>query len=142
MSDDIIKRALGMNDEPTEEEPKALVPYEITTEESKAIDLDFDEIHANFTDYIEKGTDALNEIIIIAKQSQHPRAFEVLSTLLKTIADLNMNKISLHKKKLDLKPKDVPHTKGTGGITNNNLFVGSTAEIQKILENMNKKNNE
>lgn len=142
MSDDIIKRALGMNDEPTAEDPKALIPYEITSEESEAIDIDFDELHANLADLIAKGMDAVNEVILIAKQSQHPRAFEVLSTLMKTTADLSMHKIALHKKKLDMKPKDAPHSKGVAGITNNNLFVGSTAELQKMLENLNKKNDE
>lgn len=139
MSDDIIRRALGMDEEPTIDDPKAVVPYEVTQEESDAIDLDFDEVKENIQDLIAKGKDAIEEVLLIAKQSQHPRAFEVFATLMKALADLNLDLVSLHKKKLDIKPKDAPHTKGVGGITNNNLFVGSTAELQKMLENMNKK---
>jgi hypothetical protein len=139
MSDDIIKRALGMNDEPAPEDAKALIPY-VSPEESDEIEIDFDQVHENLQDLIAKGLDAVNEVMLIAKQSQHPRAFEVLSSLIKTVADLNLDKVSLHKKKQDLKPKEAHHSKGVAGITNNNLFVGSTAEIQKILQDMNKNN--
>lgn len=142
MSDDIIKRALGMNDEPTVEDAQALVPYEITSEESQEIDMDFLLVKENLNDLIAKGKEAVEEALLIAKQSQHPRAYEVFATLMKATADLNLNLISLHKRKLELKPKDAPHSKGVGGITNNNLFVGSTAEVQKMLENLSKKNNE
>jgi hypothetical protein len=137
MSDDIIKRALGMDtNEPAPEDSRALVV--VDPEISDEVEVDFDFVADNLKDLIAKGKDAIEELLLIAKQSQHPRAFEVVATLLKATADINSDLLAMHKKKSDLRPKDAPHTKGTGPITNNNLFVGSTAELQKMLEDMKK----
>lgn len=137
MSDDIIKRALGMNtDEPAPEDSKALVVTEPVVIDD--VEIDFDYVADNLKDLIAKGKDAIEELLLIAKQSQHPRAFEVVATLLKATADINSDLLAMHKKKADLRPKEATHTKGVAGITNNNLFVGSTAEIQKLLEDLKK----
>ena len=79
-------------------------------------------------------------MLVIAKQSQHPRAFEVVATLLKASADINNDLLAAHKKRHDLKPTQAPHTKGVANVTNNNLFVGSTAELQNFLEQQKKLN--
>lgn len=138
MSDDIIKKALGMNVENAPED-QALVPIEGIVHQDDDVTLDFEYVATNLKDLIAQGMDSINECILVAKQSQHPRAFEVLATLLKAVADINTDLLNLHKKKADLRPKDAP--KSSGPITNNNVFVGSTAELQKMLDNM-KKNNE
>jgi hypothetical protein len=135
MSDDIIKRALGM-DVPETVDDKAIIVYESEEEEaSDQFDRDFQFVHDNLTELIAQGSEAIAELLMIAKQSQHPRAFEVIATLLKANADLNSDLLAAHKKKADLKgEKQATHSKGVAGITNNNLFVGSTAELQQFLE--------
>jgi hypothetical protein len=139
MSDDIIKKALGMSTDDPAPEDQAVVVYEGQVEEESLADLDFDYIRENLKDLIAKGKDSVDELLVIAKQSQHPRAFEVIATLLKTISDMNAELMATHKKKADLETKTgIPHTKGVSNVTNN-LFVGSTAELQAYLENNKKK---
>lgn len=139
MSDDIIKRALGMNtDEPAPENP--VVVYEGDVQKDSIADLDFEYIRSNLKDLIAQGKEAIEELMIVAKQSQHPRAFEVIATLIKATSDINSELMATHKKKADLDTKTgVSHTKGVANVTNNNLFVGSTAELQVFLENQKKK---
>ena len=143
MSDDIIKRALGMDD--TVEEATAVVPYESSdiepAESSGPLEDDFDYVVDNLKELIAKGESAIDELLLIAKQSQHPRAFEVVATLLKATADMNNDVLAAHKKKHDIKPTQAMHSKGAANVTNN-LFVGSTAELQNFLEQQKKNNDE
>ena len=71
-------------------------------------------------------------MIEVARESEHPRAFEVLSGMIKNISDVNDRLMDLNKKKKDLDRKE--EIKNIANTTNN-LFVGSTAELQKILKN-------
>lgn len=137
MSDEIIRKALGMGAEPTIEE-NAVAVYEGPEIEDQ-IERDFDYIRENLVELIAQGQEAISELMLIAKQSQHPRAFEVIATLLKATADINNDLAASHKKKLDLKPDRAQHTKGSS-VTNNNLFVGSTAELQHFLDQQKKLN--
>jgi hypothetical protein len=68
----------------------------------------------------------------VARQSQHPRAYEVVSTLMKTLADANKDLIEVSTKKNEDKDAE---DKGPE-VVNNNLFVGSTADLQKMLKDM------
>ena len=141
MSDDIIKRALGMSTNEPAPEDKAVVLYEgEEVLEQNISDMGFDYIRENLQELIARGKEAIDELLLIAKQSQHPRAFEVVATLLKTVSDMNAELMATHKKKADIDSKNgVPaHTKGISTVTNN-LFVGSTAELQAFLENQKKK---
>ena len=70
---------------------------------------------------------------MIAKQSEQPRAFEVVSGLIKTIADANKDLLELKNKQKTLKGE-----KAAAKVTNNALFVGSTAELQKMLKDARK----
>jgi hypothetical protein len=141
MSDDIIRRAMGMDEQGPEQE-NALIPVEAIPEPlDDKVEMDFEYVRENLQELIAQGQDAIQELIMIAKQSQHPRAFEVIATLLKATADINNDLLAAHKKQNDLRPTQAVHTKGVG-VTNNNVFVGSTAELQTMIENMNKKNNE
>lgn len=137
MSDDIIRRAMGMDEEGPEQ--TALVPIvgEVIDPADDKVELDFDYVRDNLQELITQGQEAINELIMIAKQSQHPRAFEVIATLLKATADMNNDLLAVHKKKNDLRPSAAPHMKGTG-VTNNNVFVGSTSELQTMIENLQK----
>jgi len=141
MSDDIIKKALGMDIIPIEEtRPLEGEIVESTTDE---VILDFEYVRENLKELISQGQESIAELILIAKQSQHPRAFEVIATLLKATADINSELIGTHKKESDLKgDRKTSHTKGIATHTTQNLFVGSTAELQQFLADMNKASNE
>lgn len=80
---------------------------------------------------LETGKDALLDIVTIAKQSQHPRAYEVLNAMLKTLADLSGDLVELQIKK-------VKHVEAvpTDQVVNNNLFVGTTADLQDMIKGM------
>lgn len=141
MSDDFIKKALGMEILPPVEDAKMLVPYEPEeNDNTEEVDRDIDFARENMIELVAKGTEALDELIMIAKQSQHPRAFEVVANLLKTTADLNSDLVNLHKKRKDITAKDPAAKSSIRGpdTVNNNLFVGSTAELQKMLMDMQK----
>jgi hypothetical protein len=142
MSDDIIKKALGMNTDVPAPEDKALVVYEgeVSSEEENLASLDFEYIRENLQDLIAKGKEAIDELLVIAKQSQHPTAFEVIATLLKATSDMNAELMTTHKKKADLDNKisGPAHSKGVSIGTQQNVFVGSTAELQQAIENMKK----
>ena len=71
-------------------------------------------------------------MIEVARESEHPRAFEVLSGMIKNISDVNDRLMDLNKKKKDLDRKE--EIKKIANTTNN-LFVGSTSELQKLLKN-------
>lgn len=131
---DNLTKALDMNPLMVEEEPaQELVPVEEPKDESEE---DFELARNNLKDLAKKGNKALDELIMLAKNSEHPRAYEVVSTLIKTLADTNKDILDTRKKKLDIdKARGIVKTEEGGkNITNNNLFVGSTAELQKFLK--------
>jgi hypothetical protein len=94
-------------------------------------DSDFELARHNIRAILDKGNDALDELISVASQSQHPRAYEVLSTMIKTLADTNKDLLTIAKTKKELDGDT--QTQQTKTI-NNNLFVGSTSELQKLLK--------
>jgi len=104
----------------------------VTTEKSDA-DNDYDYARTNFYNVIEKGTDALEQMLDVARASEHPRAYEVVSTLMKTLVDANKDLVAMSEKKNEQKEPEEDKT-----VTNNNLFVGSTAELQQLLKDMRK----
>lgn len=87
-----------------------------------------------YYDLIEKGRDGIEEMLELAKQSEHPRAFEVLSGMIKNVSDVSDRLMALNKTKKQIeqldKPKELPN-----GTTNNNIFIGSTTELQRFLQN-------
>jgi len=86
----------------------------------------------NLRDLIEKGNEAADHIIAVAKQSDHPRAFEVVAGMLKNLADMNKDLLEVQKRKQDLQPKV---TNNTQNLTiDKAVFVGSTAELLKQLK--------
>jgi len=134
--DDEIGKSLGLEPmkpplqgEVIKHEPK----QEIVVEQDDRSERDYDYARTNFYNVIEKGTQALEDMLDVAKASEHPRAYEVVSTLMKTLVDANKDLVSMgEKKKKDEAPKDAEGKP----VTNNNLFVGSTAELQQILKDM------
>jgi hypothetical protein len=94
---------------------------------------DYEYARRNLYDVIEKGQSALEDIIDIAKQSESARAFEVATNLMKTMVDANKDLLELAKKKKDLEKED--NDSGNKNVTNNNLFVGSSTELLKLIKN-------
>jgi len=77
----------------------------------------------------------------VAKASEHPRAFEVVGNLMKQLSDVNAQLLDLHEKKQKLDLPAAKKEEASKQVTNNNaIFVGSTAELNKMLQNMNKGN--
>ena len=89
---------------------------------------DYDYARKNLRDLIDSGMSDLNTVMDIARQSESPRAFEVATNLLKTLTDTNKDLLELAKKR-----KDLTQEKETKNVTNA-LFVGSTAELQKMIQ--------
>ena len=100
--------------------------------EEKNVDNDYKYSRDTYYELVEKGTQSLELMIEVARESEHPRAFEVLSGMIKNISDVNDRLMDLNKKKKDLDRKE--EIKNIAKTTNN-LFVGSTAELQKLLKN-------
>ena len=100
--------------------------------DSDNVDNDFKFVRQVQYNILVKGEEALEEMMEVAKATEHPRAFEVLSGMMKNMADVSNNLLDLHKKKSDLTKSDAPIAL-PGATTNNNVFVGSTAELQKML---------
>ena len=97
--------------------------------DGKDDDIDYNYARENYYNLIERNQDAVEEMLEIAKQSEHPRAFEVVGQLIKSGLDANKELMSLHKTK-----KELSIEKSGGVNVNNAVFVGSTAELQKLLK--------
>lgn len=89
---------------------------------------DYEAVQNNLKDLIKNGNVALESALKVATESDSPRAFEVVAILLKTMADLNGNVLDVHKK-----AKDTTQSKVEIKQTNNSVFVGSTKELQNLL---------
>jgi len=104
-------------------------------ENAQDIESDYKYARENLYGVIEKGSEALDTLIELAKASEHPRAFEVVSQLTKTLVDANKDLLDIQKKVKDLKKieekNDAPKN------VTNALFVGSTAELQKLVNGRN-----
>jgi len=90
---------------------------------------DYEYSRTQFYNLIEKGQEAVDGILDVAGDSQHPRAYEVAGQLIKHIADTTDKLVDLQKKM-----KDLDEDKTVKQVTNNSLFVGSTADLQKMLK--------
>lgn len=104
----------------------------VETQLSGDIETDYRYARENLYQIIENGSNALNDLVEIAKASEHPRAFEVVSTLMKTLTDANKDLLEIQTKVKKLKQDD-PSTNQQGNVTNNALFIGSTTELQALL---------
>jgi len=98
--------------------------------DDKNINDDFEYSRATYYELLEKGKESLMDMMEVARSSEHPRAYEVLSNLIKNMADVNDKLMELNKKKKDLDKKEEQKQVGN---TTNNLFVGTTADLQKLL---------
>jgi hypothetical protein len=96
-----------------------------------SIDADYEYARENLKSFIEQGKIAMENIIFLAKEGESPRAYEVVGQLIKTLSDTNKDLLDLGKKVKELKSKK-DDTQQPQHVTNA-LFVGSTAELQKLI---------
>lgn len=125
-----LEDALNINSEIIEAEQEILAPSIISSSNVDA-DEDFVKAKSNIAKLIEKGEDAVDGILQLAKESEQPRAYEVASTLIKTMVDANKELLDVHKQKKELDKEE--YAGPAKAVQNNTVFVGSTKELQKQL---------
>lgn len=128
-----VSNALDMTPLPIAMKEEEEVTMDTLPDES--VQDDFDYARDNMRQLIHKGQNALDGILTIASGSEHPRAYEVAAALMKTMAETNKDLLELQKTKKVLQKEDpkAPQLDGPQSVTNN-LFVGSTAELQKMIK--------
>jgi hypothetical protein len=105
----------------------------IVVDTRNAVETDTDIARQNIKDLIAKGKSAVDELAVVAKDSQHPRAYEVMATLIKSMSDLNKDLLELQKRKRDLMVTKDERPSGGDMNVDKAIFVGSTAELMKFL---------
>jgi hypothetical protein len=126
LSNDIISKSLGIDFIGPPEQNKNI---ETPSKTEKSLDADFEYAKDNIKLLIANGSEAIEEILKVAKAGDSPRAYEVVSQLLKTVADMNKDLLSLHQQAKAVK-KETVNVKNT---TNNSIYVGSTSELQDLI---------
>ena len=102
------------------------------TPTNNVVESDTNYARTNIKELIDAGADAIKELAVVARDSQHPRAYEVMAGMLKNLSDMNKDLLEIQKRKQDLTgvkesgSKDVNIDKA--------VFVGSTAELMKLLK--------
>jgi len=129
--DDKLNEVLGIAEDVTYENEVPKQPNtQLTVPEDKDPDIDFETGRKNLYNLIDKGNEAIDGILNLAKEGEHPRAYEVAGQLIKTVSEVSQNLLDLQDKLK--KVKDIPD-KGPKNVTNA-LFVGSTTELTKLLK--------
>ena len=132
MSDnDPIGKALGLP------EKNNIVNSIIAAAHDDSATADFDMARSNIREVITNGSEAIFKLTEIAEQSQHPRAYEVLAKLMDSVVNANRELLELQTKIRTIQASDSPINERAQSVTNN-LFVGSTAELQKVISEMRK----
>lgn len=109
-----------------------VVKSEVVSERDKAdVEKDYEYARGNYYSVIEKGQEALNGILELAQESDQPRAYEVAGQLIKSVSDATDKLLELQKKLKEVQSEE--KQKGPSTV-NNALFVGSTAELAKMLK--------
>ena len=114
---------------PMKDDPKYII--------SKDIKDDYEFSRETYRDLINTGVRSLDVLSELARESEHPRAFEVLSTTMKNLGDTTEKLMSLQKSKKELNKEEKEEEQKQ--VTNNNVFVGSTTDLQRLLAQDNEK---
>jgi hypothetical protein len=114
------------------EEPKVESKEIVEIQSDNPVETDTELARESIKELITKGHRAVDELAVIARDSQHPRAYEVMAGLIKNMSDMNKDLLELQKRKKDLM---VNSDNKSGDVNvNNALFVGSTVELMKLLK--------
>lgn len=117
---------------PAEPPKQELLPV-VMEDTDESVETDFSTARSSLKNLITKGETAIDGILQVAAQSEHPRAYEVAATFLKTLSDLNKDLLDIQKKRKDLNVK--PQEKGGQTNIDKAVFIGSTAELIKMIKN-------
>ena len=142
---DEIEKALEITDRGAEimkKEPSAkptrTTPNSLEKSKKPDIETDYNYSRAQLYSLVEKGQEAVDGALDVAQQSDSARAYEVAGQLIKHVADTADKLVDLQKKMKDI--DEVNNKQNTTNVTNNSLFVGSTADLQKMLKKVSKEN--
>ena len=97
--------------------------------EDKDIKDDYEFSRATYKDLIRTGTRSLDVLSELARESEHPRAFEVVAQTIKHLGDTTEKLMNLQKQKKEL----TQESEESKRVTNNNVFIGSTTDLQRML---------
>ncbi len=128
-----ISKALDVAFEPSSVEDKKEVVKKIKRDREEILSSDFQLARENIKELINTGKEAVDGIMKVAIESDSPRAYEVASLLIKTIAELNKDLMVVHEKSENIQKEKVTN------ITNNSIYVGSTTDLQNLI-NRNRSN--
>lgn len=112
-------------------EQKTTVPVVIDHDDPVVSDAQF--ARENIRELISKGNSAIDQLLLVARDTEHPRAYEVAAGLIKNLGDLNKDLLEIQKRKRDLAPKESAQSNGLS--IDKAVFVGSTAELIKLVRN-------
>jgi hypothetical protein len=112
-------------------EQKSTVPVVIDHDDPIVSDAQF--ARENIRELISKGNSAIDQLLLVARDTEHPRAYEVAAGLIKNLGDLNKDLLEIQKRKRDLAPKETAQSSGLS--IDKAVFVGSTAELIKLVRN-------
>jgi hypothetical protein len=118
---------------PIDNKPKAI--SQPIVQVNQTLENDFEVTRSNLHSLLAQGQDALFHALEVAKASEHPRAFEVVGGLVKHLSDINGQLLDLHKKKQSI---EAPTKGESKAVTNNAIFVGSTSDLSKMLNDLRK----
>jgi len=131
MSFDELEKHFNIEPTPQPEVPQLRKATEITVQKDD-LDKDYLTVRDNLKELINKGTSAIDGILNLASETEQPRAYEVLAQLIKTVAETNKDLLDMHNKMKVIKGEPQANTPNSV-TTNNSIFVGSTADLQKLL---------
>jgi hypothetical protein len=138
---DKLSEALGI--EPIQKKEVEILPPAEPVEETKEVSLtddaqiDYEMSRRTFRSLIDKGNMAMENLTDLAKESESPRAYEVLATMMKTIADTTKDLYDLQKKTKDLKGEKKAEAPQTVNNIDKAVFVGTTADLLKQMKENN-----
>ena len=130
--DDKLNEVLGIAEEPNELEVIQKVTKDLVVPDDKDPEIDFETGRKNLYNLIDKGNEAIDGILNLAKEGEHPRAYEVAGQLIKTVGETAEKLIDLQSKMKKLEDDDTKIRD-----QHNHLYVGSTSELQKFLKKSN-----
>ena len=126
-----LDKTFNITPEVVEEKDEVIKPEKPDRLTKDDIEKDYEYTRGNLYSIIEKGQEAINGILEIAQESEMPRAYEVAGQLIKSVSDATDKLMDLQKKVKDVNKEEEAKSPTT---VNNALFVGSTAELQKLLK--------
>jgi len=128
---DSIEEALNVDTEVVENDKIEPRKNQLKKSDQNDSEKDYEYSRANLYSLVEKGQEAVNGILELAQESDSARAYEVAATTIKNVADTADKLIDLQKKMKELDAEDQKNAPST---VNNTMFVGSTADLQKMLK--------